>query len=89
MDFKINGMLKTYGINKPQNSSTKAKTEEKKQSANALEISDSVFEYNNTLETVKNTENVREDVVTKYKGLIDSGEYKVSVSDLADKLLNI
>ncbi len=89
MDFKVNNILKTYGISKPQSSSNKIKSEKKESTSNALEVSESVVEYNNTLETVKSTNDVREDVVAKYKGLFDSGEYNVNVSSLADKLLNI
>ncbi len=89
MDFKVNNILKTYGINKPQSSSHKIKSEKTESTSKALEISESVVEYNNTLETVKNTNDVREDVVAKYKGLFDSGNYNVDVSDLADKLLNL
>lgn len=91
MDFKINNVLKTYGITKPQSSSYNKLKEldETKQSSSALELSSSVVEYNSTLETVKATDDVREDVVAKYKGLLDSGDYSVSVSDLADKLLEM
>ncbi len=89
MDFKVNNILKTYGINKPQSSSNKSKTEKTESFSKALELSESVVEYNNTLDTVKGTSDVREDVVAKYKGLFDSGSYNVNVSDLADKLLNI
>ncbi len=90
MDFKVNSILKTYGVNKPQTTSYKsAKVAETNDTSKALEVSPSVIEYKNTLEAVKNTENVREDVVAKYKGLIESGDYEVNVSNLADKLLNI
>ncbi len=89
MDLKINNILKTYGLSKPQSSTNKIKPEQASSGGKALEVSDSVMEYSNTLETVKNTSDIREDVVSKYKGLIDSGAYNVSVSDLADKLLGL
>lgn len=90
MDFKINSILKSYGIGNVSNSSSKVKKSESTSqvSSSALEISNSVKTYNSTLDTVKSTQDVREDVVAKYKGLLNSGEYNVSVSDLADKLLN-
>ncbi len=89
MDFKINNILKTYGLTKPQSSNNKVKATEAHTSSKALEVSDSVTEYNNTLETVKNTSDVREDVVSKYKDLLENGDYSVSVSALADKLLDL
>ncbi len=89
MDFKINNILKTYGLSKPQSSINKTKAEKTDSNTKALEVSDSVMEYSNTLETVKGTSDVREDVVSKYKGMIDNGSYSVSVSGLADKLLGL
>ncbi len=90
MDLRINSMLKTYGITKPTTTTSSKKTSETaKKPEEALEVSNTVFEYKNTLEAVKGTDDVREDVVAKYKGLINSGNYNVSVSDLADKLLNV
>ncbi len=89
MDFKVSSILKTYGVTKPQTNNYKSsKVSNSNEASTALEVSPSVIEYKNTLEAVKNTDNVREDVVTKYKGLIESGDYNVNVSDLAEKILN-
>ncbi len=89
MDFKVNSILKTYGVGNPQSTAYKQKTEGIKQSSSALEVSNSVVQFNNTLDVVKNTTDVREDVVAEYKGLLDSGEYEVSTDLLADKLLGL
>lgn len=90
MDFKVNNYLKTYGLDKPTNT-TKTVNTGKTSSAqtSALAVSDSVLEYQSTLSKVRDTSDIREDQVTKFKKQIDDGSYTVSTSALADKLLGL
>lgn len=90
MDFKINNFVKTYGIDKTNKTWANTKTDNKTNvSSSALEISSSVLEYQSALSKVKDSADVRPEVVDKYKEMINNGSYNVSVSDLADKLLGL
>lgn len=90
MDFKINNFVKTYGIDKTNKTLANTKTDNKTNvSSSALEISSSVLEYQSALSKVKDSPDVRPEVVDKYKEMINNGSYNVSVSDLADKMLGL
>lgn len=90
MDFKISSLAQSYGLDKINKTTPAPKTTDTKgSSSDALEVSRSVVEYQHAQSAVKNSPDVREDVVAKYQGMIDDGSYSVSTSKLADKLLAI
>lgn len=90
MDFKINSLAQSYGLDKINKTTpTHKTTESTNTSSGVLEVSQSVVEYQHAQSAVKNSPDVREDVVSKYKSMIDDGSYTVSTSKLADKLLAI
>ncbi|PXV90227.1 FlgM family anti-sigma-28 factor [Lachnotalea glycerini] len=52
-----------------------------------LEISQQARDYQIAKNAVAQTDDVREDLVAKYKAEIQSGEYEVSADDFANKVI--
>ncbi len=89
MDLKINSFVNTYSIDamKPRTNVVK-KEVEPKQTASVFTPSTEALEYQNTLNTVKSSSDVRQDKVDEIKQKISSNSYRVDLSALADKIVS-
>ena len=80
-----NSVAQIYKTNRAAGASAAAKTEK---SRDQVEISSIGYDYQIAKQAVKDTEDVREDKVNKYKDAIASGTYNVSSQEIAEKMVS-
>ncbi|MFV0439886.1 MAG: flagellar biosynthesis anti-sigma factor FlgM [Lachnospirales bacterium] len=87
MNLKINNFYKTtdYKVN------SKAKTEKSSSvsstKTDGFSISSTAQDFQTALKVAKNTPDIRQEKVDELKGQIQSGNYSVDTSGIADKIL--
>ena len=80
----LNHVSRLYQQSKP----TKNVRTEKKYAKDEFQISQTAKDYQIAKQAVKDTEDVREDKVNKYKDAIASGTYNVSSQEIAEKMVS-
>lgn len=90
MDMKISNLMKTYEVyrsernNKPENTAKTSKSNSK----DTVAISSKAKDFQIAKNAVDASDEVRVDRVEELKAKIQNGEYNVSSSDIANKILS-
>ncbi len=90
-DGRVGNILKSY-LNNVQKTSSKVRLpQEEGKKDNKIEdkvtFSSEAKEFQKMLEELRNIPDIREDKVTEYKKLIESGKYNVKTEDIVDSII--
>ncbi len=89
MGINITGVQKLYDHIKVDNKNSGKKYEKAESKKDELALSSSARYFQIARSAVSNSPEVRDDIVSHFRGRIETGLYNVKAEDIASKLLGI
>ena len=86
MDMRISSAYSAYSLQPTRNTTNAPRTERARIDTDRVSISTQAEDYQAVRRAVANTPDVRDDLVSSIRQMLDAGTYNVSASDVASRI---
>ncbi|MCL2217904.1 MAG: flagellar biosynthesis anti-sigma factor FlgM [Defluviitaleaceae bacterium] len=86
MDLRVTGAYSAYALQPTRNTAPSPRTERARADSDKVSISAHAGDYQAALTAARNTPDIRTDLVSNIRSMLDAGTYSVSASDVAARI---